>query len=425
MGHEEKQRAQQLTDAFRAFNEMSVQLAGSYRELEGRVAELNEELAAARSERLRQLAEKERLADRLARLLEGLPGGVVVLDGDRRIQECNPAARELLGGTLLGEAWEAVARRAFEPGAGDAREVRLHNGRRVILSVRPLAAEPGQILLLQDVTEQRALQELLNRHRHVAAMGDMAAGLAHQIRTPLASALLYASNLVRGSLGEEDRRRFAERIVARLHHLEGMVEDTLRFARGGVLGVEDIEVRALLEELRQMIEPQLRAAGGTLEIMDRAPGARLRGSREALVGALHNLAANALQAADRAPRLRLHLAIEAPDALCMEFSDNGPGIPAPLCERVFEPFFTTRPDGTGLGLAVVHAVVQAHHGEIRVESAAGEGARFHIRLPLAEAGAALPADLPRPARAVAPERGVQTGVGAVSGSTVLCKEVRP
>lgn len=393
MGHEAKQRAQQLTDAFHAFNEMSVRLAGSYQELEARVAELNRELAAARSERLRQLAEKERLADRLARLLEGLPGGVVVVDGAGRIQECNPAALELLGAARTGEPWEAVAQRTFEAGAGEAGEIQLNNGRRVILSVRPLTAEAGRILLLQDVTEQRALQRLVDRHQRVAAMGEMAAGLAHQIRTPLASALLYASNLVRGALGEEERRRFAERIVSRLRHLERMVEETLRFAREGVLELEDIESGALLEELHQMIDPQLRACGGQLELIDRAPGARLRGSREALVGALHNLATNALQASPRAPHLHLELTREPPGALSLIFADDGPGIPEDVRERIFEPFFTTRADGTGLGLAVVHAVVQAHHGDIHVDSAVGAGTRFHIRLPLAEVGAALPADL--------------------------------
>lgn len=423
MAHEAKQRAQQLTDAFLAFNEMSEQLAGSYRELETRVAELNRELAAARSERLRQLAEKERLADRLARLLEALPGGVVVLDGHGRVQECNPAARELLGGCPIGATWEAVVRRTVDDsGVADAREVRLRGGRRVIVSVRPLGAEPGRIILLQDVTEQRALQELLQRHQRVAAMGDMAAGLAHQIRTPLASALLYASNLVRGALGEEERRRFAERIVARLHHLERLVEETLRFARDGVFEVEDIDVDALIGELRQMIDPQLRAAGGSLEVVNRAPGARLRGSGEALVGALHNLAVNALQAAVASPHLSLTAVADGPDALHLEFADDGPGIPEAVRERIFEPFFTTRAEGTGLGLAVVHAVVQAHHGEIHVDSGAA-GTRFRIRLPLAEASAALPADLAPPSSVSLSDRAGMRARRPV-GSVPTHKEVR-
>ncbi|HQU15089.1 MAG: hypothetical protein B7Z66_05325 [Chromatiales bacterium 21-64-14] len=407
MSHEATRRAQQLTDAFYTFNEMSLQLAASYRELETRVAELSQELAAARSERLQQLAEKERLADRLARLLEALPGAVIVLDGSGRVQECNPAARELLETPLVGEPWPELARRTFVPQPGSGHELRLRDGRQVTVSVRPLAAEPGQILLLQDVTEHRALEEQLSRHQRLSAMGEMAASLAHQIRTPLASALLYASNLARGAaLGEAERGRFAERIVARLKHLERMVNDMLQFARGGHFGIEEISVDGLLAAVQQHLEPQLQAAGARLALENATRCACLHGSRDALIGALHNLATNALQATPHQARLRLVVRQESSGYLIFEFSDNGPGIPEEIRERIFEPFFTTRSDGTGLGLAVVHAVVRAHHGDLSVVTTPGQGATFLIRLPMAEAAlpaalsetsVATPADSERPA----------------------------
>lgn len=381
---------EQLQEAFRAFNEISLQLSASYRDLELRVARLNEELAAARSERLKQLAEKERLANRLTRLLEALPGGVVVLDGNGQVQEYNPAALDLLGAPLLGLAWRDIARRAFAPRRGDSREVMLRDGREVSISARSLGEEPGQILLLHDVTETRRLQEMVNRHKRLSAMGEMAAKLAHQIRTPLASALLYVSHLARPMLEAHDRVRFAQKILARLRHLEAMVNDMLTFARGSAVSDESFATRSLADELEQALEPQLQACGGQLEIVDHVPGAVLTGNRQALLGALLNLATNSLQAVGAGPRLRLAIGRDVSGAIELRLSDNGPGIPEEIRERIFEPFFTTRPDGTGLGLAVVQAVVESHRGDVRVEARAEGGVTFVLRLPQGEHHEALP-----------------------------------
>lgn len=381
---------EQLQEAFRAFNEISLQLAASYRDLEARVAQLNEELAAARSERLLQLAEKERLANRLTRLLEALPGGVVVLDGNGAVQECNPVAADLLGEPLLGVAWREVARRAFAPRRGDSREVTLRDGRHVSISTRSLGEEPGQILLLNDVTETRTLQEMVNRHKRLSAMGEMAAKLAHQIRTPLASALLYVSHVTRTDLEAEDRSRFAQKILSRLRHLEAMVNDMLAFARGSAVSDETFPVRMLADDLEVALEPQLQSCAGHLTIENRVPDAMLTGNRQALLGALLNLATNALQACGEGARLRLLIARGLGDVVELRLSDNGPGIPEEIRDRIFEPFFTTRPDGTGLGLAVVQAVAESHRGEVRVQSRAGEGTTFILRLPLGERQDALP-----------------------------------
>lgn len=376
-------RNRELEDAFNVFNRMSLQLESSYRDLEQQVAGLTAELAAARSERLRQLAEKERLANRLSRLLETLPGGVIVLDAQGIVQECNPAALTLLGEPLLGQLWRDVMQRACaaEYGADD-NEIKLANGRQITLSARALGTEPGQILLLTDVTEHRALQNLVNRQQRLSAMGEMAASLAHQIRTPLATALLYVSHLNRPQQTEADRLRVTDKIRARLRHLEGMVNDMLVFARGGGSGaVEKVGIDSVLEELRQTLEPQLQSLRAELHIDNTVPGAVVNGSRAALVGALLNLANNALQACGNAARLTICVHSPQPGRLSVSVSDNGPGIDAAGIERIFEPFYTTRPDGTGLGLAVVRAVAEAHHGSVWVESPPGQGACFGLRLP--------------------------------------------
>ena len=391
--HQPLDSARQLEDAFNIFNEMSLSLESSYRDLENQVSRLHEELAVANSERLRELAAKEQLANRLERLLEGLPAGVLVLDGEGVVRDCNPASIDLLGEPLLGELWRVVTQRAFAPSEGDGDEVVLRDGRRVSISVRSLGSEPGQIVLLKDVSETRALQEMVSRQQRLSAMGEVAASLAHQIRTPLASALLYISNLNRPNLDANGRARFSERIRDRLRHMERMVNDMLVFARGGSTDSEEIALDGLLGELVQTLEPQLAEVSGGLEVDQRVAGMTLHGNREALLGALINLGANAIQAVGDGVRLSVDVRRDGAGFVAIRVADNGPGIGEDIRESVFEPFFTTRPDGTGLGLAVVRNVVEAHHGRIELESSVGndegEGACFAIRLPTGERRQAL------------------------------------
>ncbi|MDX1250740.1 MAG: PAS domain-containing protein [Gammaproteobacteria bacterium] len=376
---------QHLSAAFDVFNQISQQLAVSYQDLENRVARLGAELAAARSEQINTAAEKERLANRLQTLLDALPGGVVVLDGAGYVQLCNPAALDLLGTPLQGMLWRDVIARAFAPRSDDGHEVSLRDGRRVGISTSSLAEEPGQILLVTDLSETRALQEKLSRHQRLSAMGEMAASLAHQIRTPLSSAVLYASHLSRTGLKADDQSRFAEKILFSLRHIEKMVNDMLMFVRGGGVGDEDIAVTDLLDAFQRALEPQLQACAGRMEVIADVAGLMLRGNRDALLGALLNLATNAIQACGMSAVLRLLAVDDGEGALYLQLSDNGPGIPAEIKERIFEPFFTTRPAGTGLGLAVVQAVVQGHRGAVWVDSPPGDGCTFTLRLPVAAA----------------------------------------
>ncbi|MEQ6341979.1 MAG: ATP-binding protein [Gammaproteobacteria bacterium] len=374
--------SQNLAGAFNTFNQLSQQLAASYQILEKRVDQLNAELAAARLEQTSAAAENERLANRLERLLNTLPGGVVVLDGGGCVQECNPAALALLGEPLQGTVWREVIGRAFAPRSDDGHEVSLHDGRRVGISTSSLGDEPGQILLITDLTETRALQENLSRHQRLSAMGEMAASLAHQIRTPLSSALLYTSHFSRSNLDGADIRRFSEKSLASLRLIEKMVNDMLMFVRGGSVCGDDIAPSDLISEFHQVLEPQLHACAGRLEVMDRTSGVMMRGNRESLLGALLNLATNAIQACGTGVELHLIAVSDGDEVVYLQLSDNGPGIAEEIRGRIFEPFFTTKSSGTGLGLAVVRAVVEGHHGEIWLDTQPGSGCTFTLRLPV-------------------------------------------
>lgn len=368
-----------LEQAFSLFSQMSSQLTDSYSLLEARVTELKGELAVVSAQRMQELAEKERLANRLQNLLDLLPGGVIVIDAHGRVREANPAACELLGLPLEGELWRHVIARCFAPRDDDGHEVSLKDGRRLSISTRSLDAEPGQLVLLNDLTETRHLQDQLARHERLSSLGRMVASLAHQIRTPLSAALLYASHLTEQQLPMETQQRFAGRLKERLHELEHQVRDMLVFARGELPLTDRVTPKALLQSLQAAALTHVQELPIRWQC-DSHVGEVLC-NRDTLVGAVLNLIENAIQASGGAVRLKVHLYTRG-NTLRLSVSDNGSGIEPVVLARLGEPFFTTKTTGTGLGLTVVKAVARAHQGELQLRSRLGRGTCATVCLPL-------------------------------------------
>ena len=380
----ESARMAKLEEAFEVFTRTSRQLSESYAELEAQVASLTDELTAARDERLREMAEKERIGRRLEQLLQALPGGVIVIDQEGRVRDPNPAAEALLGGGLAGQPWETVKGRAFTSRDATTGEVALRTGRRVSISQRTLEPEQERIVLLTDVSETRALQDLVDRQQRLAAIGEMAARLAHQIRTPVSAALLYAGQIENGRLGQTDLPRVGGKLADRLRQLERMIGNMLMFAGGGRRDDERLGVDELFAEAAGQIMARWR---GRIDLsVDGGRGLVLEGSRAAILGAITNLLNNAAEAVQdpsvTAPEVRLSARRER-ERILIRVQDNGPGLPEGIRDKVFEPFFTTRPHGTGLGLAVVQSVAQVHEGELSLGTAPGGGAEFLFMLPAA------------------------------------------
>lgn len=357
---------------------ISDQLATSQSFLQQRVTELNERLERADLERQQQLAEQQRLASRLQNLLDILPGGVVVIDGQGTVREANPVACTLLAEPLVGALWREVIQRAFAPRADDGHEVSLRDGRRLSIATRSLQGEPGQLVLLNDLTETRRLQDELARHQRLSALGRMVASLAHQIRTPLSAALLYAGHLHERELTQEQQQRFAGRLSERLHELEHQVRDMLVFAKGELPLSDSLPPNEFFAALQRAAEAHVQ--GQQVRWQCDIYHGRLLCNQDTLIGAVLNLIKNAQQATGAGLLLKIHCYRRA-DQLILSVTDNGPGISAELQQRLYEPFFTTRVTGTGLGLSVVQTVVKAHHGELRVRSVVGRGTRVMICLP--------------------------------------------
>ncbi|MGY3644577.1 sensor histidine kinase [Pseudomonas sp. PK-RTE-24] len=375
----EQASRQGLEQAFQLFNQMSSQLTDSYSLLEARVTELKGELAVVSAQRMQELAEKERLANRLQNLLDLLPGGVIVIDGHGLVREANPAAIDLLGSPLEGELWRHVIARCFAPREDDGHEISLKNGRRLSISTRSLDAEPGQLVLLNDLTETRHLQDQLARHERLSSLGRMVASLAHQIRTPLSAALLYASHLTEQQLPVETQQRFAGRLKERLHELEHQVRDMLVFARGELPLTDRLMPGALMQSLQAAALTHVQDLPIRWQCDSHA--GELLCNRDTLVGALLNLIENAIQASAGEARLKVHCYTRG-NTLRLCVSDSGSGIEPTVLARLGEPFFTTKVTGTGLGLTVVKAVARAHQGELTLRSRVGRGTCAQVSLPL-------------------------------------------
>jgi two-component system sensor histidine kinase FlrB len=367
-----------LRDAFTSVQEAYYELAESHQQLERWVNELTHAHEEARS--MQDACEAAQLTAerRLANLLQALPAAVIILDSDGAVRDFNGSAAELLVNLSRSRPWRDVVDESFAPRWDDGHDITLKCGRRVNIATQALAGEPGQIIMLKDVTETRALQDELNRHRRLASMGEMAAALAHQVRTPLASAILYLSNVRMGRGDEALRQKCVEQALSRLQHLEGLVADMLLFARGGAFDAAELSVADLL---REIVQEEGAKEAFTVEVIDATGAARLRGNRDALASALRNLIDNARQACNGEGHMLVEAVMQGDEQLIIRFSDDGPGIPQNLRETIFEPFFTTRMGGSGLGLAVTQAVVRAHGGEIVLDTTPRQGTSFVVTLP--------------------------------------------
>ena len=354
--------AAELTQAFAAFSRASDELSSAYNALQGQVSLLTE---------------------RLSVLMGALPAGVLVLDRDNRILEANRAAAQLFGEGLGGTSWGALeGRLAATETPGEWQLEAAGLARRIAVNRTALDSGDGHIVLLHDITDTHRMRLATERNERLPAMGEMVAGLAHQLRTPLSAALLYVANLGSMELGPAERTRVAERSMERLRHLERLIRDMLLFARGDSLGRQHFKVCELTAELAHVLEPVARARQVRFTEDCECDDATLFGDRKALAGALTNLLENAVQATPTGGSVSLGAALEGAE-VSFRVSDTGCGMDAALQERIFQPFFTTRAEGTGLGLAIARGVARGHGGDIAIVSTPGRGTTFTLRLPLA------------------------------------------
>lgn len=355
--------------------------------------QLKRELESVRGQKIFEYQEKSKVTSRLNTLLDILPGGVVVLDLNGVVCECNPVASDLLGEPLEGESWMTIIDRCFSPRSDDGHEISLKDGRRVSLSTRSMGNGEGQMILLIDQTDTRNLQAKVSRNDRLSAMGQMVSALAHQIRTPLSAAMLYAGNLCQGSLNQDQSQRFANKLLSRLNHMEQQIRDMLVFAKGDLPLTDRILVSEIIEDIHQAMEVPLLSHDAdctwSFPQNEEVKNKSIFCNRHALVGAVLNLVNNGIQSVtpDKKANLMMTVsmgAINGEDSVTITVQDNGKGMDDDQLQAIENAFYSTKSDGTGLGLYVVQAIAKSHQGEFSMQSKVGQGSTASLSIPCAE-----------------------------------------
>ena len=345
-------------------------------------------------------------------LIEGMADGVLVLDGQDRVIDVNPSARALLalGVAPIGEPagrvlapWPALAAliRAGEATESEARVDTPRGARDLharLTLLRDGRGQPrGRLLVLNDVTEQRRTEQTLHQTEKLASLGQLLAGVAHELNNPLSVVIGHAALLKRDVSGPAAAR--VEKIATAADRCARIVTNFLAVARRRQPERADTDVNRVLHDAVALLAHQL-AVDDIAVGLDLAPALPvIRADAHQLHQVAVNLIANAQQAMLGGPR-RVLTIVSRLDAgagrVAFSVSDTGPGIPSSIRRRVFEPFYTTKPVGmgSGLGLSVCRGIVEAHEGTIEVDDAPGGGARVTVSLPLAASGGAVPAGEP-------------------------------
>jgi len=243
------------------------------------------------------------------------------------------------------------------------------------------------VIQAQTETIAAARARVLQNEK-LAALGQLAAAIAHEVRNPLA-VIRSAAQGVAESVPEEaaEPRRACSFITAEIDRLTNVVSSLLAFARPPRVDARPVAVRDLLERAQQLAGAEVGTKAVRLQCGDASALPPVRADADLLCQVLLGLVANAVEAAPAGSEVRIE-ACTAAEGVEIAVSDSGPGVPPELRERVFDPFFTTRPRGTGLGLAVAKQIVEAHGGRIGVGERNGGGARFTLLLPVASAAMA-------------------------------------
>jgi PAS domain S-box-containing protein len=367
-------------------------------------------MAAAMEDAVRKLRDGERAmkaraeaSERLSsEIVASLTSGLLVVDGDGIVRTLNPAGQAMLG--VTGSQWEGPFREVLKNAGplADVLEECLTTAKPVVrravpmtggtashlgLTVSPIREEAGGtahgvICLFTDLTEVVELEEQLRLKDSLARLGEMTAGIAHEFRNGLATIHGYGRLLELERL-PLDYRPYVQGIRDETEALGQVVTNFLGFARPTELALAPVEMAALVERAADEVRAETRARGG--EVLVRGEFGRVEGDEVLLRQALSNLCRNAFEACDQArvvPRIVIEGQRDMTHGLLrISVSDNGPGVPEDVADRVFRPFFTTKAHGTGLGLALVQKIVVTHNGRVTVGNDDGGGARFVVTLP--------------------------------------------
>jgi PAS domain S-box-containing protein len=393
-----------LQKSFHEFTQATERLQNAFANLEQKFEEINRELELKNEELRQTIAEKEKVKNYLRNILESLTNGVVVTDLAGRITSLNRCAEAFLGtsqdhviGTHIRglfddvdvSDWRTFPHTEYLADAG----TKIHIKDRIMeVFVSPMKTEQndiiGTVFILRDITRIEKLEEMAKRTEKLAAMGEMAANIAHEIRNPLGSIELFASLLMKDLKNEKYQGRLSH-IITSVKNMDNKISNLLLFTtqKNPVLRV--INLHRIMDEVIHFSDPIVKQEGITLSVRYAKVEPRVMGDEEMLKQVFLNILLNSIQAMIDGGALDIEtIASHEQDEgstgdgnVEIRISDTGVGIPKEDLKRIFDPFFSTRERGSGLGLAIVHNIIHVHGGSIDVESREKRGTIFSIVLP--------------------------------------------
>ncbi len=386
-----------LAAAFASFTQTAGALETTYTKLQTEVGRLRHELESKNRSLAHSLEENQRMRTYLAKILEGLPCGVLVFDGAKNLRMINPAASRLLNGDseesssletsiprLLGPLLAALPREDFS----HEQEWVVEGGRTLgVTRACFQARESGEdsLLILRDLTEAKQLEREREISRRSQALAEVATLLAHEIRNPLGSLELFAGLLADALANQAELQPWINHVQAGLRTLAATVNNVLHFHSQPSAQLLPVDLLRLVSETVEFLRPLARQK--EMQIEWHAPDRKVSilADPARLQQAFFNLALNAFRAMQ--PGGTLSISVRSNDGVpcptvAVAFADQGAGIRAENLEKIFEPGFSTQCGSPGLGLAVTRKVVEQHGGTIFVESREGAGTTFMLRLPI-------------------------------------------
>lgn len=389
-----------LARAFASFTEAAGSLERTYGQLQGQVTHLRHELDVTNRNLVSSLEENHRIRERLRRIVQGLPCGVLVIEADGRISTLNPEAARLLHGTFeTASTLPATLAVVLDQARATDQEAELALGDLTAAGEQPLPipasagwvairhawleqnqAAATSIFILRDVSEVKKLEHDREHLRKQQALVEMSALLAHEIRNPLGSLELFAGLLAEANL-EGESRRWIEHVQAGLRTLSATVNNVLHLHNTPQPELAEIDAGQLLDWAYDFLLPLAKQARVEMQIINGLSGVVIAADRHRLEQVLLNLALNAFRFMPSGGWLSIRGLDPGGDAVEILVRDSGPGIMAEDLPRIFEAGFSTRAGSSGLGLAVCQRILEQHGGSIGVESRAGHGATFRLRLP--------------------------------------------
>ena len=339
-----------------------------------------------RNEQHRRL---QRLESFNARLLDNMPDGLLTLSAEGTVVAANPAAISLMGGlSPVGQPLSNLfSNLGLTPGKQPGQEwhtIKAADRHLEILQL-PLKDGSGQsLVLIRDRTELAGLERELHRNEKLAAIGRMAAGVAHEIRNPLSALRGFAQFFAKKLAGRDPEELYARTMVQEADRLNRVITDLLFLARPRQLSFAEVPLAEIFREVHTLLSMDAGARNGRLEQWTDTE--TIQADRDALKQAVINLIMNSVEALPEEGGL-IELWAEASDnGTWVRVRDNGAGMSPEEREHALEPFFTTRDKGTGLGLAIVHTIMQEHGGSIQIETPAAGGTTVSLFFPANQTG---------------------------------------